>query len=836
VKQADESLKSYREKRDFSDTPEPEDVGSPSEGAPRYVIHQHDATRMHYDLRLEIDGVLVSWAVPKGPSYDPDVKRLAIRTEDHPLSYFDFEGVIPEGNYGAGAVIVWDSGTWGRAHEDKGPPGEALEEGHLAIKFDGEKLKGDWALIRTDRDGKDDQWLFFKMKGPDADPDCDIVEERPESVISGRAIDELDASSGPGPDDIFSGLPAHERANLIRSEQPEWIEPMLATLTDRRFSDPEWIYEHKLDGQRCLAFRRGADVRLYSRNRNLINNSYPELVEAVGAIDGDDFILDGEIIAMDDKGRASFSRLKRRMHVSTVAKARATGVRVRFYVFDLLHLEGHDLTRVDLIHRKQLISTSFRLDDPIYLTDHRREDGEAFYEEACAAGWEGLIAKEAASKYVGGRSRSWLKFKCVRRQELVVGGWTDPGGARSGFGALLLGYYDRGEVHYAGKVGTGFSDAQLSDIHKRLREIEREDSPFAERKDVPRDAHFAEPKLVADVGFTEWTDSGTLRHPRFLGLRDDIPPEDVIRELPREPAPEPLEPVELSHKINISNPDKVLFEDAEITKGEFVDYFRRVAPIMLRHIDGRPLSMMRFPNGPDGETFFQKNSPDYFPEWIPRAKVESDGDAIFYPIADSPDVLVYLANLVPVLHIWTSRREHLFHPDRMIFDLDPAEGGDFALVVETAHAIRTLLEQIGLSAFVMTSGSRGLHIVTPLEPEVEVSGVAQFSQALAQTLAQADAERLTIEHRKAKRGNRLLIDPWRNSRSQTSVAPYAVRAKAGAPVAAPLDWEELEDPEIDPQKWHLRNILDRLAERGDPWADIDRHARSLAEVMSTLLG
>lgn len=792
---------------------------------------------MHYDLRLEIGGALVSWAVPKGPSYDPDVKRLAIRTEDHPLSYADFEGVIPEGHYGAGAVIVWDRGTWRRAHEGKGPAETGLEEGHLAVRFDGEKLKGDWALIRTDRDGDDDQWLFFKMKGPDADPDRDILAERPESVISGRTIDELSDSSGPGPDRLFGGLPADQRANLLRAEQPEWIEPMLATLTDERFSDPGWIFERKLDGQRCLAFRRGDEVRLFSRNRNLINDAYPELVDAIAELDQDDFVLDGEIVAFDERGLTSFSRLQRRMHVGSAAKARATGVEVHFLVFDLLHLAGYDLTRVDLIDRRQLLTTAFHLRDPLRPTDHRREEGEAFYEEACEAGWEGLIAKNAASKYTGGRSRDWLKFKCVRRQEFVVTGWTEPGGSRTGFGSLLLGYYDDGALRYAGKVGTGFTEQELRGIHTQLREITRDDPPFAEGEELPDDAHYVEPALVAEVGFTEWTDAGTLRHPRFLGLRDELDPTEVIRERAERPSPEPLKPVELSHEISISNEEKVLFPDAEITKGEFVEYYRRVAPVMLPHIDGRPLSMMRFPDGPDGETFFQKDAPEYFPDWIPREVVESEGhDAISYAIADSPDALVYLANLVPVLHTWTSRRDRLFYPDRLIFDLDPPEGAEFALVIEAARTIRSLLEEIGLSAFVMTTGSRGLHVVAPLQPEVEVDRVAQFAQALASTVAQADPERLTVEHRKAKRRGRLLIDPWRNSRSQTSVAPYSVRAKPGAPVAAPLDWEELEDPEIGPRRWHIRNILDRLADRGDPWAEIDRHARSLAEVMDALTG
>jgi bifunctional non-homologous end joining protein LigD len=833
-----DSLKTYREKRDFAGSPEPAEGGQPSPGEPRFVIQQHDATRMHYDVRLEIGGVLVSWAVPKGPSYDPDVKRLAIRTEDHPLSYADFEGVIPEGNYGAGPVIVWDRGTWERAHEGKGPAENGLDEGHLAVRFHGEKLQGDWALIRTGRDGDDDQWLFFKMKGPDADPERDITAERPESVISGRTINDLAESAGSGPDELFGGLPPDERANLIPAEQPEWINPMLATLTDQRFSRPDWIYEQKFDGERCLVFRRGDKVRLMSRNRNSINVAYPELVEAVAALERDDFILDGEIIAVDDKGRESFSLLQRRMHVKSEAKARRSGVRVRFHIFDLLHLQGYDTTRVGLIHRKQLITTAFRLRDPLFPSDHRREEGEAFYEEACAAAWEGLIAKEAEGKYIEGRTRAWLKFKCVRGQEFVIGGWTDPGGSRSGFGSLLLGYYEDGAFRYAGKVGTGFSDKQLREIRALFDDLGRDASPYAEGEDLPKDAHFLEPKLVGEVGYAEWTDAGTLRHPRFLGLRDDINPRDVVCEKPEKPEPEPLAPVALQREIKVSNPDKVLFADPDMTKAEFVDYYRRVAPVMLPLIEGRPLSMMRFPDGPDGESFYQKDAPDYFPDWIPRVVVESGsgGDSISYPVADSPEVLAYLANLVPVLHTWTSRRERLFYPDRMILDLDPAEGGEFSVVIETARTIRTLLEEIGLSAFVMTTGSRGLHVVTPLKPEVEVEQVAGFSQALAQVVAQHQPEVLTTEHRKAKRKGRLLIDPWRNSRSQTAVAPYSVRSLQGAPVATPVDWEELDDPDFGPQRWNLRNIPERLARRGDPWAAIDRHAADLRKSIGNLTG
>lgn len=831
-----DSLRRYREKRDFGVTPEPSGEVAPSAGEPRFVIQEHAATSHHFDLRLEIGGVLVSWAIPKGPSYDPDVKRLAVHVEDHPLAYADFEGVIPEGQYGAGRVIVWDRGTWTRAHEGKGPPGDAIAEGHLAIRFAGEKLKGDWALIRTGPAGDKEQWLFFKMKGPDADPDRDIVAERPESVLSGRTIDELAQSTGPGPDEIFGGLPEDQRANLIRAEQPDWIEPMLATLTEETVSGPGWIFERKLDGERCLAFRSGDQVRLLSRNRRVMNESYPELVEAISALPADDFIIDGEIVAFDGP-RTSFERLQQRMHITSAAKARRSKVAVFLYVFDVLHLAGYDTTRVELRHRQHLLTTAFHLREPLRGLEHREGDGAALRAEACAAGWEGLIAKQADSAYESGRSRRWLKLKCVAQQEFVVAGWTDPGGARSGFGALMLGYWEDGALRYAGNVGTGFSDAQLREIGKRLRELERDEPPFAPGEDLPKGAHFVEPELVAEVGFTEWLSKGRLRHPRFLGLREDVDPTTVVREQPAEPTIELPPPAALEHRVEVSHPEKVLFPEAGVTKAEFVDYFARVAGTMLPHVRGRPLSLLRFPDGPEGERFFQKDAPEFFPDWIPRERVASEGhDPVNYAVAESPDALVYLANLVAELHPWTSRREALYRPDRLIFDIDPPEGAEFARIIAAARTLRALLEEIGLAAFVMTSGSRGLHVVSPLRPEVEVEQVAGFAQALARVVAQHAPDELTVEHRKAKRGDRLLIDPWRNSRGQTSIAPYAVRARPEAPVATPLDWAELDDPEIGPRRYTVRNVLARLAGRGDPWAEIDRHARSLGEVMGALTG
>ena len=520
-------LDQYHERRDFTRSTEPTgDAGSTS-GNPVFVIQKHDASNLHYDVRLEVDGVLKSWAVPKGPSTDPREKRLAIATEDHPLEYADFEGVIPEGEYGAGTVLVWDYGTYENITEKENglrPMSEALAKGHALVRLSGEKIHGGYTLQRIDDDA--DQWLLIKMDDEAADARRNPVSTEPDSVVSGRDLDGIAAGGGgmSSSRDIAALV-----ADLPDRAHPEWIAPMLALLTDARFSDPNWIFERKLDGVRLLVFRDGDRIRLMTRNRNEVSDTYPELIEALAQQPASDFVADGEVVAFDGD-LTSFSSLQGRMQITDPDKARASGIVVYLYLFDLLHLVGHDLTDLPLRRRKSLLRRALCFDDPLRFTPHRNEDGEAFFERACARGWEGLIAKDATAPYTHGRSRDWLKFKCSRGQELVIGGFTEPKGDRVGFGALLLGYFEDGRLRYAGKVGTGFDDAFLEQFHQTLQARRRETPPFADA--VDEDATWVRPDLVAEIGFTEWTGAGRLRHPRFLGLRRDKAAEDVTREVP----------------------------------------------------------------------------------------------------------------------------------------------------------------------------------------------------------------------------------------------------------------------------------------------------------------
>lgn len=539
---ARDPLDEYRAKRDFERTPEPPPQAVPqAEGLPRFVIHKHDARNLHYDLRLEIGGTLASWAVPRGPSADPDEKRLAVRTEDHPLEYLDFEGVIPKGSYGAGAILAWDRGVFHNLKPDRTLEA-ALAKGHLIVWLQGEKVQGGYHLVRNRgaraRDERQESWFLIKMKDAAADPALDLVSELG-SVISGKTIEQLYAGADltPRPPSLRrkggGGLGPPEVGGLGSKHQPEWISPMLASPVDRPFSHPDWLFERKLDGERCLIFREGKELRLLSRNRLLISRQYPELVAALLAQAVDDFVADGEIVALDENGLPSFERLQSRMHVQELEPWRLADYPVVLYLFDLLWAQGYDIREVPLEQRRRLLASAFDFEDPLRLTEAVRGDGEQAFHDACRDGWEGVIAKRADRPYRSTRSRDWLKVKCVAEQEFVVAGYTPGKGGRSGFGALLVGYYDAaGALHYAGKVGTGFDDATLAKLSAELKALARQDSPFAEKVPalIRKEASWVQPQLVASVGFSQWTGDGKLRHPRFRGLRRDKSPRDVVLE------------------------------------------------------------------------------------------------------------------------------------------------------------------------------------------------------------------------------------------------------------------------------------------------------------------
>lgn len=632
--------------------------------------------------------------------------------------------------------------------------------------------------------------------------------------------------------EALARLPEHARARLRRAEQPRGLEPQLATPADAPFAHPDWIFERKLDGMRLLAHRAGGDVRLRSRRGEDRSRGYPELVDAVREqLVSDDAVLDGEVVAFEGN-HTSFARLQGRIGLDDPRRARATGIEVFYYLFDLLHLDGWDLRELPLRDRKRLLRSVVDVAPPLRFTPHRNEDGPTLLEDACARGWEGLIGKDAGAPYRSGRSRRWVKLKCSAGQELVIGGWTEPRGSRSGFGSLLLGHVERGELRYAGRVGTGFDHATLDSLSRRLRELEVDTSPFA---DAPRlrDAHWARPRLVAEVAFTEWTRDGRLRHPRFQGLRDDKDPGEVVREhapasrhdARREREQEATHVGEQRVTIDgrefaVSNLDKVLFEGDGITKAELIDHYVRLGEAIVREIGERALSLKRYPDGIDGQSFFQKRPGSHFPDWITRARLAREGsedDPDEYVVADQRATLAYLANQGTIeLHTMTVPAHTPDRPAEIILDLDPTAGAPTSVVREATRRCLALMAELELPHRLKTSGSSGFHVHVALDGSVDQQTARAFARDAATLLARRHPRELTVAVRKHRRDGRVFVDWLRNSPAQTAIAPYSVRALPGAPVATPMDPEEL--PGTDPQRWTLRTIGRRLAQREDPWA------------------
>ncbi|QFU85521.1 DNA ligase D [Amycolatopsis sp. YIM 10] len=599
-------------------------------------------------------------------------------------------------------------------------------------------------------------------------------------------------------------------------------EPMLATLSDRPFTDPNWIFERKLDGVRALIVREGGgEPQLWSRNQKLMNGAYPEIVEALAEQGGPDFVADGEVVAFDDQGHTSFARLQHRMHLRDPKASMATGIEVFLYVFDLLAFGGMEATSLPLRQRKQLLADAFDFDDPLRLSEHRDTEGEKFLAEARDEGWEGLIAKRADAPYRAGRSSDWLKLKCVREQEVVVGGYTDPTGTRAGFGALLAGYYEGDVLRYAGKIGTGFDQRTLRELHERLRELSRPDSPFT--GEVPeRRPHWVEPELVVQAGFAEWTSDGRMRHARYLGLRTDKAPREVESEMP-------------ALDVKTTRLDKVYYPADGVTKGEVIEHYRTVAEAMLPHLRGRPLTMRRYPHGVGGENWFQKEAPSHWPDWMRTEDVpqHDGGGTTRHVFAEDPATLVYLANQAALeFHIWTSSWDTLDHPDLVVIDIDPPNGTAVDSLREVARAVRELYKAVGLTAYVQATGGRGYHVVAPLDRQSPHETVVSFAREAADFLASKAPAMLTTEFRKNKRGKRIFLDTARNGYAQTFVAPYSLRGRAGARVATPLDWDELGRTE--PDGYDIPKLRRRLAQKEDPWQDMHEHAGSAEEAGAQL--
>ncbi|HET9211767.1 MAG TPA: DNA ligase D [Thermoanaerobaculia bacterium] len=916
-------LQEYKKKRSFRSTPEPEGKVKKSTGN-SFVIQKHAATRLHYDFRLEMEGVLRSWAVPKGPSLDPGEKRLAVHVEDHPVDYGDFEGIIPKGQYGGGTVLLWDRGTWTYAGE--GDPVAAYKKGNFKFRLDGEKLHGRWALVRMggrNQEEGHENWLLIKEKDETAVPGSGdaVVEQYPDSVATGLSLEEIAADpervwqsnraektasfkdkiaakaakaakkapakraakgkkvAKPEPSSKAAAIPGARKASM-----PSSIAPQLATLVEEVPHGNEWIHEIKYDGYRALCEIRDGEARLITRHGKDWTDRFAPVARAAEKLSVSQAILDGEVVVLEPDGTTSFQSLQ-----NALAENRQDDL--VYFAFDLLYLDGYDLRKSPLLARKQALDELLAgRAGAVRMGDHIEGDGEGFYRQACTFALEGIVSKRGDLPYHSGRNKDWLKVKCLKRQEFAIVGFTDPEKSRVGFGALLLAVNDdKGELVFAGKVGTGFNDRTLRELRARMNKLETTKPAF---KDPPRGAearrsHWLKPQLVGEVAFTEWTREGILRHPTFQGLREDKSPREIVREEPQAPPPEahtrkaeakrpaaktakppakkapakkakkivkgpkpPVHPapeetavppqgrskkkeVEIAG-VRFSNPERVLYPEQGVTKEEVGIYYARIADWILPHLKDRPLTLVRCPEGRAKQCFYQKHIGEHVPPAVHRINV---GDPEPYGVVDSLEGLLSLAQMgVLEIHIWGSHRDKIEQPDYIVFDFDPDEGLDWDRVVEGALAMRAFLEDLGLQTFLKTTGGKGLHVVAPITRKDNWDEVKAFTKAVAEKMVATEPQKYTSKLPKASRKGKIFIDYLRNGRGATSICAYSTRARANAPISVPLFWEELET-DVRGNTYTLRTLPERLEKLpADPWADFFKVRQSITAAMKKAVG
>src|SRR5713226_250812 len=781
-------LSTYRAKRSLDRTPEPGARAAPASPAAGglFVVHMHAARRLHWDLRLEMDGVLKSWAVPKGPSPNRADKRLAVHVEDHPLEYGDFEGLIPEGNYGAGAVIVWDRGVWVPLEDAH----EGMQKGKLLFELRGYKLRGKWTLVKIKRGEK--EWLLIKEKDGYVQPDSALP---PESVLSGLTVEELKAGKDRAEPIVKELVRLKAPRRAVRLEE---AEPMLAEVRERPFSKPGWLFELKLDGYRIRAGKENGVARLITRNGHDIAAQFPEIARAVAALPYEGFILDGELAVPDESGRPSFQRLQNRAGLTRALDVRRAAVETPavLYVFDLLAFAGSDLRPLPLEQRKALLEQIVPRVGPIKYVEHFEKDGEALYEQVVQLGLEGIVAKKADSPYRAGRSSNWVKIRADRTDDFVVVGFTRPKRSRSGFGALDLGAYQDGKLVYAGRAGSGFTAAQLKEVSAAL---ERSVSPTpAFSGPIPQDpGHtWVEATLLGEVRYKEWTDEGLLRQPVFVRFRDDKPVSEIAkkgagsgeRDLEEPPAITPGESGVAHPEIKLSNLDKVFWPDEGYTKGDLIEYYRAISPWMLPYLTERPLVLTRFPDGINGKSFFQKDAPEYAQAFVRTITIWSEDSQreLDYFVCDNESSLLYIANMAAILlHIWSSRVETLEAPDWCILDLDPKDA-PFTDVVTVAKAVHALCDDIGLPTGIKTSGSTGLHVRIPLGRQVTYEQSRTLGGLLARVIAAELPDIATVTRQVQKRDGKVYLDYVQNGQGRLLVAPFSARPLPGAPVSMPV--------------------------------------------------
>lgn len=837
VKSAGARLEAYRSKRDFAKTPEPPPTPASTETGRSFVVQQHAARRMHWDFRLELDGVLLSWAVPKGPSLDPKERRLAVRTEDHPVEYGTFEGTIPKGEYGGGTVLLWDRGTW----TPEGDPHAALEKGHLTLTLEGQKMHGRWHLVRT-RGEK--AWLLIKGKDEHARPgDGDrMVRMLKKSVASGRTLDAITRD----PDRVWHSEEevappdASGIAGTKARAMPDVIAPELATLFKQPPEGDDWLHEIKLDGYRILARVERGNARLFTRNANDWTARLPTLARVLRELPVERAWLDGEIVVMDARGRSDFGALQD-------ALAGGRDGEIRYVIFDLLYLGDRDLRGAALADRKKvlraLLSSTGALEGRLRFSDHVRGNGARFYAEACRLGLEGIVSKHAARPYVPRRTKDWRKVKCFAREEAVVVGFSEPSGSRSGLGALLLGQHEGGELRYVGKVGTGFDTRTLEMLRARLEKLEvsRPAAKGTPRGAAVRRVHWVRPELVVEVTFSERTKDDKLRHPVFVGVREDKPAASVT---PERPAPEerPARRAKASAGdvvagVKLSHPDKVFYPDLGVTKRELAEYYVAIADHVVPHVASRPLTLVRCPDGIAGPCFYMQHAFRGMPRAIHRVRVRRNDEALDHTYVRDIEGVVALVQFGSLeLHTWCARHPKLETPDILVFDLDPGPGVPWDGVAEAAFAVRERTAALGLTSFVKTTGGKGLHVVVPIVPKLPWEATKAFAHGIARDLVHREPSRYTATITKAKRKGKVYIDYVRNTRGATAVAAYSTRAKKGAPVSTPIRWEELARG-IDPAGFDVRTVRARMARlRRDPWEGFEEARKAITPEMRAEVG
>jgi bifunctional non-homologous end joining protein LigD len=875
------ALRTYRRKRRFERTPEPR--GRPRarrrRGGLQYVIQKHDATRLHFDFRLELDGVMKSWAVPKGPSLDPRVRRLAVHVEDHPIEYNRFEGIIPEGEYGGGPVILWDRGTW----TPEGDARAAYRKGALKFRLEGEKLHGSWVLVRThQRQGNKEQWLLIKHADDAARPGAkiDIVNRLPRSVVSDRTIEEIGPSfhrrdrgtrpaprrsaparSRPSPHGSSAARPARAArtrpaprprldalAGARKDTLASFLEPELALLVDEAPGGDDWLHEIKFDGYRALCRIDRGRARLFTRRGNDWTGVFAPIARAAEKLPVQSAWLDGEVVVLGPDGISSFNALQN-------ALGDGGSGDLLYYAFDLLWLDGYDLRGVPLLERKRLLKgvVPARAAGPIRYSDHVEGRGDAFFAQACQAGLEGTVAKRSRSLYRAGRGGDWVKVKCLQTREFAVVGYTDPAGSRQGFGALVLGQAENGGLVHVGRVGTGFDDRTLRALTPRLRALEVKTPPVdpVPRGAAARGVHWVRPRLVADVAFTEKTRDGILRHPTFRGLREDKTPAETAGESAgtelqplgtagseRSAGVPKREAAKRPTGMKLTHPDKVLFPRDGVTKRRLVDYYLAVQERLMPHVKNRPLTIYRCPDGLGKFCFWSKHLEPPLPRGLhpislDDAKTEKERGAYFYATSiEGVLALVQLGTLE--LHVWGSRAAKVEYPDLMIFDVDPDVGLPWKKVVEGCLALRSRLEEIGLRSWLKTTGGKGMHVCVPLGRRQTWDEVKEFSRALSEDLAGREPAKYTTNLLKARRRGRIFIDYLRNGRGATAVAAWSTRAREGATVSMPLAWEEL-DLSLRPDAWNVGNAAERLRLQ-DPWTGFGDCRQTITAAMKSAVG